>query len=162
MAADSFFLTIRLKKLYYFRMKVRVILAALLSLVLLVGCSHKKPTSYMPEPPIPQTGRVGINNNSEVSVRIAGYVQTRGSEIRQVELWVHIFPGQNFILHNLIDTDAGQLFNGGDKVTVYYVSDATVPGNPWTPLFSETVEVTIDGNLMIYVNSDGLYTVMPG
>jgi|WetSurMetagenome_2_1015567.scaffolds.fasta_scaffold1036182_1 hypothetical protein len=143
-------------------MKVRVLLAALFSLVFLAGCSHRKPVSYVSEPPIPQTGRVAISNNSTVSVRIAGYVQTRGSEIRTVELWVHIFPGQNFTLHNLLDTDAGQLFNGGDKVTVYYISDATVPGNPWTPLFSETVEVTVDGNLMIYVNSDGLYTISPG
>jgi len=66
MAADSFFLTRRLKKLYYFCMKVRVILAALLSLVLLVGCSHKKPWHIHLETPYdfksPQIIHTILNN----------------------------------------------------------------------------------------------------
>jgi hypothetical protein len=149
--------------LYYFRMKVKIALTILLSLVVLIGCSHNKVNNSTPnQPPVPQGGRVSILNNSDVSIRIAGYTQQRGSQIQQVQLWVHIFPNQDFILHNIIDPGQSQIFPGGDKLTVVYISEERDPNNPGQPLFQQTVVLTVDGNLLIHVKNGGLYGIMPG
>jgi hypothetical protein len=144
-------------------MKAKLGFALLLSFVLFTSCSHNKINNSTPsQPPIPQGGRVSILNNSEVSIRIAGYIQQRGSQTQQVQLWVHIFPGQDFILHNIIDPGESQLFPGGDKLTLVYYSDEPDPNNPTQPLFQQTVVLTVDGNLLIHVKNGGLYGIMPG
>jgi hypothetical protein len=139
-----------------------ITLAALMGLIVLVSCSHKSGNPISPAPPIPQEGRIALVNNSNVSIRIAGYSHIRGSQIQSVQLWVHIFPSQDFILHNLIDPGQNQLFQGGDIVSVYYSADAPDPSNPSQPLFQETVQLTVDGNRLIQVKGDGKYAISPG
>jgi hypothetical protein len=131
-------------------------------LIMFSGCSHKKTDEPVGPPPTPSSGRVSLFNNSEVSVMVAGYTQLRGSESRQVRLYVHLFPGNVFYLHNLIEPDEGQLFPGGDKLAIVYVADASDPSNPWQPLFQGTVELVVDGNLTVQIKSGGEYGISPG
>jgi hypothetical protein len=140
----------------------KIALAALFGLIALTSCSHKKSNPIAPAPPIPQEGRIAVVNNSNVSIRIAGYTHVRGSVNQSVELWVHIFPSQDFILHNLIDPGQSQLFPGGDVITVLYYADERDPSNPSQPLFQETVQLTVDGNRLIQVKGDGKYSIFPG
>ncbi len=134
----------------------------LFGLILISGCSSNKTDDPVSPPPTPRNGRVSLINNSEVSIRLIGYTHVSGSESRQVQLYVHLLPGHIFYLHNLIDPDQGQLFPGGDRVTVLYMADEPDPSNPSNPLFRETVELIIDGNLIIQVKSGGEYGISPG
>jgi hypothetical protein len=136
--------------------------ALIITLVLLLGCSHDKTDEPVGPPPTPSSGRVSLLNNSEVSVMIAGYTQLRGGESRQVNLYVHLFPGNTFYLHNLFEPEQGQLFPGGDKISLLYRADSPDPSNPSQPLFQETVELIVNGDLTIQIKSGGEYGISPG
>ncbi len=132
-------------------------------LIIAAGCSRNKPVNSVPVPPrTPQTGRISVQNNSLVSIMISGYSQVRGNQRNQIQLYVHLLPGQNFYLHNIIDPGQSQLFPGGDQISMQYWADAPDPSNPSDPLFHDTVQLTVDGNLIIQVKSGGDYGISPG
>jgi hypothetical protein len=133
-----------------------------IGLITLSGCSQDKSDEMVGPPPAPRNGRVSLVNNSEISIRVAGYAHIRGSDSRQVQLYVHLLPGQIYYLHNLFEPDQGQLFPGGDKISVLYIADEPDPSNPSQPLFRETVELVIDGNFVIQVKNGGEYGISPG
>jgi hypothetical protein len=144
--------------------KLRIVLPALLFGILsFISCSHKSPTTPY-EPVAPRHGRIFILNNSEVPIRILGYTQVRGTQRVDTQLWIHIFPGENFYLHNRIDPDNSdtQIFPGGDVLTIRYVAEAPDPDNPGQPLFRNTVELTVNGTFEIQVKSGGDYGISPG
>ena len=143
-------------------MRSVVFAAFALGVIFLTGCSHNKGTDPPYTPPEPREGRVSIFNNSGVPITIAGYSQTRGGQREQIQLWVHLFAGQRFALHNLIDPGQSQLFPGGDRLSIVYYADAPDPSNPTEPLFDGTVELMVDGSLIIQVKSGGEYGISPG
>ncbi len=144
---------------------MRYLVSFTLAVVLTIaaGCSRNKPVNSVPAPPrLPQVGRISVQNNSLVSIMISGYSQVRGGQRNQIQLYVHLLPGQIFYLHNLIEPAQGQLFPGGDQVSMQYWADAPDPSNPGEPLFHNTVQLTVDGNLIIQVKSGGDYGISPG
>jgi hypothetical protein len=95
-------------------------------------------------------------------IRVLGYTQQRGDATVTMNLGVHLFSNQNYYLQNLIEHDMGQMFPGGDIVTVSYVADAPDPDDPTQPLFRNTVELTVNGTFFIQVKNGGLYSISPG
>jgi len=129
-------------------------------IITISGCSKKEgpPTA----PPTMLKGRISILNNSGVTIWVQGYIQTRGDRQVNVPLGVHLFPDQNYFLHDMIDGDHGQIFPAGDRVAVTYISEARDPDNPNQPLFRNTVDLTVNGTFIIQVKTGGEFGIYPG
>jgi len=133
--------------------------SSVLCAMLMIACSRPSPGPTAP--PVFYQGRVSIENNSGVSIRILGYTQVRGDRSAQAQLSVHIFSGQTFHFHNLIDEGGGLIFAGGDRVIVRYEADVADPDDPTQPLFRNTVEVVVNGSFRIWVKSGGDFGISP-
>jgi len=101
-------------------MKVRVILARCSALSSLLAVRIKNRPHICLNPPYLKPAELELIQQRSLGPnrRICpdkGKRNPPGSALRSC------LPRSELYLHNLIDTDAGQLFNGGDKVTVYYV-----------------------------------------
>lgn len=152
--------------LYYQHMReqLRIVLPVLLmSALFFISCSHNTPSKPY-EPVAPLHGRIYLLNNSEVPIRILGYTQIRGTQSVDTPLWIHIFPGETFFLHNRIDPDNvdTQIFPGGDRLNIRYAAEVPDPDNPGQPLFRNTVELTVNGTIEIQVKSGGEFGIYPG
>ncbi len=143
------------------RKQIIWVFGLLLSILLLTTCSGEDKSSPT-GPPALLRGKISLLNNSGVSIRVLGYTQYRGQQQINVPLGIHLFPDQNLYLHDMIDGDHGQIFPGGDRVRVSFFSEAPDPDNPGQPLFSNSVELTVNGTLLIQVKNGGAYGVYPG
>jgi hypothetical protein len=128
---------------------------------LFFACSNHKDNATN-SPPTNLKGKISLFNNSGVSIRFLGYTQIRGTTQLNVPVGSHLFPNQTTFLHDMIDGDQGVIFPGGDRVIVNYVADVPNPDNPHEPLFQNTVDLTVNGTLMIQVKNGGEYGIGPG
>lgn len=142
------------------RLKISAIGAALIAIMFL-ACSGDEDTSPM-GPPALFKGKISLLNNSGIPIRVLGYTQTRGTQQINVQLGIHMFPDQTLYLHDMIDGDHGLFFPGGDRIRVSYFAEAPDPDNPGQPLFSNSVELTVNGTLTIQVKSGGEFGIYPG
>lgn len=138
------------------------ILTGLLMALAIISCSPNDSSNMPYTPPAQVRGRIAVINESNVSIRIAGYSQVRGDSSVSINLGVHLFPNQTYYLQNLIERSMGQSFMGGDLIRVTYIADAPDPDNPSEPLFRSTIELTVNGTYYIQVKNGGVYSIYPG
>ena len=140
----------------------KLILLGITNLMILVSCSPHDSSNIPIGPPVQIRGRIALINESGVSIRVVGYTQTRGETQMSVNLGIHLAPGQDYYLHNLIETNMGQVFLGGDIVQVDYVAEEPDPDHPSQPLFRDSVTLTVNGTFYIQVKNGGSYSIYPG
>ena len=132
----------------------------MLAFIPILACSKNDPAPS--SPPIFYQGRVSLENSSGVTIRLVGFAQMRGQTRVERELDVHLFTGQMYYFLNLIDPNQGHIFAGGDQITVRYVADEFDPDDPSQPLFQNSVQLTVNGSLVILVKGGGEYGISPG
>jgi hypothetical protein len=131
------------------------ILVLLISTFILLACAHNNKPSG---PVIYYDGKLSISNKGEVPITIVEMTQKRGTKEVRLEMGNSLHPGFSYALHNIIDRDGGLVFPGGDKVTVKFASQEY---NSIDPYFQDTVQLTVNGNIMVQIKYDGRYTVNP-
>jgi len=131
-------------------------------LAVIPGCSPNGSSNAPYQPPAQVRGKIAVINESDVVIRVVGYIQARGDSTASINLGVHLYPNQTYYLQNLIEPSLGQTFLGGDLVTVTYVADAPDPDDPTQPLFRNTIELTVNGSYYIQVKNGGIYSIYPG
>lgn len=89
------------------------------------------------------------------------YTHNRGVDRASAELGIILLPAHAYYLHNLLDQGGGQMFSGGDKVSVHFISQEPNPDDPSQPLYERRVEHTINGSVIIQVKSGGDYVIRP-
>lgn len=139
-------------------MKKLTILAILLIFIPLSSCSKKGPA----EPENYISGYIVFKNSTQYySISITHIIQRRGdvTESNSTNLLVPI--GYSRRLDNLID--GGQIFPGGDDVTITFESLARHPQEPENPYFERTLTLTVNGTQNIQVKGQqGEYDIQGG
>lgn len=141
--------------------KLRGIFALLVfaGLVFLNCSSENEPEPVAP--PIMFQGKVSVENRSEIIIYLLDFTQTRGDRRQNINLGIRLSPDHTYFLHNILD-QGGQLFPGGDKISIRFVAVAPDPNDPNRPLFDNTVNLTVNGSSIIQVKSGGQYGISPG
>ena len=131
----------------------------ILGLLILFACSKdNKPSG----PPTYYQGGLAVANQSEVPITIVEMIQKRGTQEVHLRMGNSLHPGFSLPLHNIIDEGNSLIFPGGDKVTVQFVAEEPDPNNPGQPLFQNSVQLTINGNIVLQVKSGGHYEISGG
>jgi hypothetical protein len=135
-------------------------LAFSLSILIFLGCSggEDNPTSS----PVFRDGRIYVRNETSYSIRLMDFVQERGDQEYSGVLDIRVHPDRDYALKNRIDSGNSEIFPGGDRIWVTFISELSDPNNPGHPLFENTVALTVNGNNKISVKSGGEYVVGPG
>ena len=139
-------------------MKKLTILFLIFALSLLSGCSKKAPD----EPENFISGYIIFKNSTQYySIYITHLVQRRSGETESTSANILVPVGYSRRLNNLID--GGQIFPGGDDVTITFESLARHPQEPENPLFRRTVTLTVNGTQNIQVKGQqGEYDIQGG
>ena len=113
-----------------------------------VSCSHDsavKPQGFT-------QGLVTFSNRTAYTVKLGSFSQNRGGNVEHTNLNQIVYVSGRVNLPNLID--GGVIFLGGDEVSFYFRSIATLPYDPETPIFSHTVSLTVDGTQVITIKGE--------
>jgi hypothetical protein len=139
-------------------MKKLTILVLIIGLSLISSCSKKAPD----EPENFISGYIVFKNSTQYySITITQIVQRRSSESVTDATNLLVPIGYSRRLNNLID--GGQIFPGGDDVTITFESLARHPQEPENPLFERTLTLTVNGTQNIRVKGQqGEYDIQGG
>lgn len=116
--------------------------------LVLAGCSRDsavKPAGF-------SQGLVTFSNRTAYTVELGSMSQNRDGNIEHTNLHQIVYVSGRINLPNLID--GGAIFLGGDEVSFYFRSIATLPYEPETPVFSHTVSLTVDGTQVITIKGE--------
>lgn len=131
-------------------------IAGLIIFLVLSGCDKKsvdRSTNYL-------DGEIIFRNATQYTVVVNQMVHKHTGETRIEELNRILFPGDRYQLINLFTGEV--LFPGGDRVTVDYISQATDPNNPQSPLFSNVIFLIVNGTTVIRIKGEGDYDIGGG
>jgi hypothetical protein len=106
-------------------------------------------------------GRIAVSNNSAVAIELTEYHHIRGDIDIMIALGVHLFPDNAIQLHNMIDDGGSLFFKGGDVVKVHFQALVGDPDAPGEPLFQNTVDLIVNGSVVIQVKDGGDFGISP-
>jgi hypothetical protein len=135
------------------------ILFPILLLFSVFACSNENPA---PSGPVQRLrGKVAVSNGSNYIIQLVQYTHKRGDFQKTIQLGRNLNPGFSFYLRNALDSNGGDIFEGGDIVQVQFRTLENSPDEPDQPLFQNTVELTVNGSQMIHVKDGGDYSISP-
>ena len=119
--------------------------------LLLISCGKEK---YPTAPP--PSGKVTIRNESGQYVIITRYSHNRDQHSASKTINHHLpYVGSSYSFTNLLDGNNSEIFQGGDKVGIWFESMQRDPDYPSNALFSGFWNVDIKGNTLIKIKKDG-------
>lgn len=128
--------------------------------LLVMACSSGEDVPN--SPPVLASGRISVHNETISPIRLLDFTQKRGEREEHAVLDIRVYSQQTRSLINLIDGGDTDIFPGGDRIQITFVSEAPDPNDPNNPLFENTASLTVNGSNIISVKSGGEYGIGPG
>jgi len=122
---------------------LKLIAVLMLILIAISGCEKDTPSA----PTDYQEGEVRFVNSSSYTIVVDKFVHRRNYSEKQSNLNRVISTNGSIMLPNLFD--GGYTFNGGDRITIYYSSNAV--NDNGIPIFRNSVYYRVNGESVIRI-----------
>lgn len=122
---------------------IRLVAFLMLLFIAVAGCEKDTPSA----PTDYQEGEVRFVNSSSYTIVVDKFVHRRNYREKQSNLNRTISTNGSIMLPNLFD--GGYTFDGGDRITVYYSSNAV--NDYGIPIFRNSVYYRVNGESVIRI-----------